>query len=290
MNELIAVEPECCAATQLITLASVVGFHEGRFIAEYPRYWVKLAYKATNCVSDDMQRSLLNEAIAHIKETSLLSTQRIYDQNQTWRNNAFEGEKAGVFGKVLTDGDYPMSENIHRIFPKKWSSERGIVQRAPTVDFFLFLLNPLLISSGSLVLIDPYFKPLDAKTLPLFKAVLRVAFQARCKEFVAFVREKKWGWNQRQSYKLLIDKIGTSISPGKNVTIHVCDDRYPTDWEEEGMHTRFIFSEKGGINLDKGLQLRGKDFSYIDKTQHEELLREYVEGLPPFKIHYSLRL
>jgi len=158
------------------------------------------------------------------------------------------------------------------------------------------ILRPLLTASFSLVLVDPYFKLTRKSSASLLRELLRVAFNSRCAEFVAYVRESEWGWNARDSNTMLKKQLNEFIGRGKRIRFLICDDSSPSG--AKYMHRRYLFSEKGGIELDVGLQLDfglglfgvERTFKYEDKENHERLMKAYVEGLLPFDIKFCVEI
>ena len=74
-----------------------------------------------------------------------------------------------------------------------------------------------------------------------------------------------------------------AFSQNGRFEVVVCDD----EESASPMHMRYLFSAKGGVRLDKGLQIDNSavvDLSFIDKSVHEDLIRKYVNRPCPYKV------
>jgi len=69
---------------------------------------------------------------------------------------------------------------------------------------------------------------------------------------------------------------------GKEIRFCVAADRGIQD----ELHSRFIFSKEGGVNLDRGLQTKASKFeiSYIDRETHMAKWKMYAERPWPFDL------
>jgi hypothetical protein len=65
---------------------------------------------------------------------------------------------------------------------------------------------------------------------------------------------------------------------------------FEDDDPESKQHARYIFSERGGVRLDKGLQVDKAqvDFSIIEKPVHDELMKFFVERPLALAVDYRV--
>lgn len=273
MNEEFALDPEIAVRiAELKLLLSKFGFYEGRFISRFPRGWVALALEG---VADPNLRKRIEVLLKRAKEEcAFLPSGRTYDGKRLWIENAVEQHSANPFNTVVSVAKRPGVVHIDDLDPTSFHGSRDARVTA-SVENVMSAIRPLLSLSGYLVLIDPYFRPWATNTKKLLEEVLTESFGARCISFTAFVSVKEWLTSLDRAESLMADSLPRSLGGTRDFRVVVCDDLGTTSH----LHARYLFSEKGGVRLDKGLQTSPAqvDLSFIDKSVHEDLLRTFVE-------------
>lgn len=281
MNEEFAIDPAIASRNnELRLLLSKFGFYEGRFVSRFPKRWFAQALEG---ITDQVLRQRMLVLLEWAKEHALfLPSGRTYDAAEPWIANAVAQQRSSTpFDSVISLERRPEAEHIDDVDPASFRPSRDS-RVTGTVTNIMNVLRPLLSLSGSLYLIDPYFKPWATGTRKLLKEVFHESFGARCVSFKAFVSGTEWLRDMDQAESRITDALPKLPAGQKSFSVVVCDDLATTS----DIHARYLFSEKGGIRLDKGLRAdRVKvDISFIDGSVHEDLMKTYVERPLPFNI------
>lgn len=276
VNDEFAIDPAIAArVSELRMLLSKFGFYEGRFISRFPAGWIKAALER---VSDQNLRQKVHILLERNKETAFVRSNRPYDSLHSWIENAIEQHARAPFGQVISAESAPGFVHLDDVDPTTFPGSRDS-RVTGSLENIVNVIRPLIRVSGSLYLIDPYFHPWSAKARELTIAVL--AEMKIGAEFKAFVSAKNWP--DFEFADKHIRKILQNESPLKGrLKIQVCDD----ESSSSGMHARYLFSEKGGVRLDKGLQTDEAeiDLSFIDKRVHDDLVLRFVERPIPYRV------
>ena len=212
------------------------------------------------------------------KETVFVRSNRMYDVVKPWVDNAAEQHAKAPFKTVISTEARPGFVHIDDVDPTSFPGSRD-TSVTGSIENIMNAIRPLLNVSGSLYLVDPYFQPWAARTRELLSAVLTARKQGA--EFKAFVSSKEWP-ELEYADKKIREALPRLSSHNGNFKVAVCNDEEST----ARMHARYLFSEKGGVRLDKGLQTdEGMiDLSFIDKDVHGDLLRKFVERTDSYKV------
>ncbi len=281
MNEEFALDPDVASRiAEFRLLLSKFGFYEGRFIARFPRRWIALALEA---IADQDLRQRVQVLLERAKGRVFLPSGREFDSAMPWIENAIKQHSREPFHRVISTEKRPGVAHFDELDPADFPGSRD-ARIVGSVDNIKKTLKPLLRLSGNLVLVDPYFKPWEENTKRLLTEVIRESLlDNRCIAFKAFVSEKEWHDEVDRAGPLLDSVLPANIFGGKlDFSIVVCRDFGTTT----RLHSRYLFSEKGGVRLDKGLQTAQSmiDVSFIDKSVHEDLMRTFVERPLPFAV------
>jgi len=284
MNEEFALDPEIAGlVVELRFLLSKFGFYEGRFISRFPKRWIALAIDG---IADQTLRQRAHVLLERAKEDAFLRSGRDYDVGKSWMANTDHQHARKPFSTVISVARQPGFVQLDDIDPSKFPGSRDARVTA-SVSNLIRIFRPLLELSGNLVLVDPYFKPWSTNTRKLLREVLEVSFRSRCISFTAYVRRSEWENYMDQAIFLTDAVLPKSLDGSRDFRILVCD-----DFEAETrLHARYLFSNRGGIRLDKGLQTDPSkvDVSYVDRSVHEDLLRTYVERPVPFNVYREFK-
>lgn len=284
MNNEVAVDPIVAShVAELRLLLSKVGFYEGRFISRFPKRWLALALGG---IVDQNMRKSVQVLLDRVKDGAFLPSGRSYDSARRWIDNAIDQHKSQPFSEVITDEKLEGCINIDAFDVDQLKGSRDI-KVVPNSENMLSALDPLLSLSGSLFLIDPYFVPWASVTRRLFVDLLLRCFSARCVSFTAFVSEKEWRNEFIDADKRIREILPTSLGGTRELRIVVLGDLATSDQ----LHARYLFSERGGVRLDRGLQTgRARvDLSLIDRVVHNDLMHTFVERPLPYPIIKEFR-
>lgn len=285
MNLEIAVDPGTVKASDAFSvLATHLGFYQGRLISRFPGDWIPRAYNEAADLPD-LERHRIVAALQRIKESALIPSARLFDTKKSWLENAEIQHRERAFAEVYCREKSEFGTAITEVFGRyDWSDLSG-EKEVGSEENLLRSFKPLLSSSGTIYLMDPYFAPKRKANRSLFNAILNSAFSSRCIEFKAFVREKDSGFPKDRCGPYLRSLIDGDWKQNRRVTIVAFED---ATYEAE-QHARYLFSERGGFRLDKGLQVSESkvDVSLVNKTTHDELMKTLVERTFPFKVVFE---
>jgi hypothetical protein len=203
-----------------------------------------------------------------------------------WLANARHQHEAKPFDQVVAKDASPGCSSISEIDSFDWSTARG-ARLSGTCANFVSVLRPLLRVSNTVRLLDPYFAPGRRENRQLFNEILRIAFSAKCREFVIYVRaDTNWRHPEDRCEHELKRLLTITWGGTRRVTV-VC---FKDDDPESEQHARCIFSERGGVCLDKGLQVEKAqvDFSIMPKPIHDDRMKFFVERPLAMAVDYRV--
>ena len=287
MNEEFALDPEIAKRlVELRLLLSHFGFYEGRFISRFPRRWFAQALEG---ITDQGVRQRVQMLLERAKAYAFLPSGRAYDSSKRWIDNALQQHIETPFNAIISVLDQPGVIAVDDLDPRSLPGSRD-ARVMGSVDNIMKAIRPLLRLSGFLVLVDPYFKPWATNTNKLLNEVLTESSGWQCISFDAYVSEKEWEDEISHAESLMADRLPKTAGGKLDFKIKVCRDLET----ESRLHARYLFSAKGGIRLDKGLQTdRSKvDLSFIDRSVHEDLMQTFVERPLLYRVEreFSFRL
>ena len=263
MNDEFALDPAIASrVSELRVLLSKFGFYEGRFISQFPRGWVKLAL---NSIPDQVSRQKVLELLKRDKDAVFMKSNRPYLEAMNWTDNTVEQHAIAPFKGILSTEARPGFTLIDDVDSTSFPSARD-ARVTGSLDNIMSAIRPLIKASGSLFLIDPYFQPWAARTRELLIAVLEERKPGT--ELKAMVSAKDWPQVEYANGKIR-DALPQTFLRDWRFKVLVCDD----ELSKSRLHSRYLFSEKGGVRLDKGLQTDEAvvDLSFIDKSVHDDL-------------------
>jgi hypothetical protein len=284
MNQEWAVDPACVERhSDFSLLASHLGFTEGVFLSKFPSNWLSLAFQRAEVLCEP-QKTKVREVLRRIKESaSLLPSGRGYDGQRNWGVNACDQHEVLPFDRLMSTSSTQHFTDISAIDEFDWSSARE-ARTAGSLKTIIEILQPLIRLSYNIILVDPYFAPQRKGNRDLFKSVVDMAFSNKCREFKFFVRTVNWPYIENQCEGELRKLLGRYSHGSKKISVVCFDD----SGCEHKQHARYIFSELGGLRLDKGLQIDESlvDFSTIGRVTHDELLKFFVQRPLAMKVDY----
>lgn len=279
MNEEFALDPALGSRVQQLRfLLSKFGYYEGRFAARFPKAWFR---DAVEQIQDDSIRAALAALWERYGDLTFLASGRPYDPKQKWLENATSQHLSRPFAQVISAERHEGTTALDDLELDALPGSRD-ARKPGSVDNLLDVMSPLIRTSGTLYLIDPYFVPWAHHVKWLFTAVVEQAFNARCVSLTAFVSVGSWSEYLHDGEERIEKTLPRRWGGRKRVDVKVCND-VGSDMK---LHARYLFSERGGIRLDKGLQTQRAvvDISYIDRGVHEDLMKTFVERPLPFEV------
>lgn len=115
-----------------------------------------------------------------------------------------------------------------------------------------------------------------------------MAFNAKCKELFIYVRSKNWPWEEKKRCEYELGRLLEKTWEGtRRLTVDCFEDDADPKYKQ---HPRYIFSEKGGVQIDRGLQVVKAivHFSMLEKHTHDDLMKFYWERPLALAVHYRV--
>jgi hypothetical protein len=295
MNDLIAIDPTAFSdARDVKYLLEHFGFSEGRFIAEYPKKWVKLVH----CHLDTfptMEAKAAKEKLEKYRKSGFrfASPKADYKPDESWLGNALTARAERKLSDVIAARDNPAGQPSPDDIDEEYFSKYGSRQCEvfSTADEYAKVAYRLLAVSHEVVFVDPYIISYGERFKRVLERMAEVALlEGKCITFKIFTMEDgKSSPNQiERGAKQFFAEITAS---GIRVEFFVLRD---IGHREADNHARFMFSIHGGIQFDHGLDEesppRLRKIAMLDRNIHDRLCRQYLEQELPFEIVQRIEL
>jgi hypothetical protein len=261
-----------------------LGPTKGRFLAEYPKHWVRLVLSTLSCGDYEKKRIVERLELAKKNRAFFRRQGAPFDGTRSWLDNA-EVEHASVRGAFhaviatetrskdfIVDAAH-LDENDVR-----WKVDQGrLMSRDPLV--FAKMLALLLRASSRVVIIDPYFRADQAdKTEPL-RAFCNLLRGSTATIEIHFADEPR-GYQpcMADAARALPDVL----PDGMKVTLHC--------WREKAggprLHNRYVLTDVGGVQFGDSIE-RGESghedrVSILEESSRAKLWEQFI-GTPAFE-------
>lgn len=297
MNDLFAIEPTAFDDHKdLKYLLSKFGFHEGRFIAEYPGNWLKRVYLHLDNLPD-VERSRAIDLLQRFKEGRIISGGLPWIDKNNWVQNATLLKQAQKVADVIVArnhaGEYQSPDLDDSYFHEKWDGRQSKVMS--NADGYGSAASMMLRLSHEVAIVDPYiFKNKYQVGLErVIKRFAEIAMTGKCRRLIIFtlvdsdtttdLTVKTWANNCfSEAFKL-----------GVSISLYLLQDIDKSDADD---HARYLVSTKGAMYFDKGIieerVPRPRSVGFLNKQMHDTLCEQYLESEQslPFKIIHRFYL
>lgn len=291
MNELFAIEPTAFADHHdLKFLLGRFGFSEGRFVAEYPKRWLRLVFEHLSSLPD-VERSRAIALLHKYKEDRLLPTGSPYAQERTWIENAQATKESGQVADLIVarehGGAFPTPDVDIEYFHDRGGTTANVLS---TAEGYANVAEILLRLSHEVAIVDPYIHSRPTKGYQrVFESMAKHAINGKCRSFVIFSLDD--GATYDQTEPVVRQFFASVCKQGISVKYVVLRDRGSEDADNHG---RFIISARGAMQFDKGFEEenspRLRKVSILDSPMHQHLYSQYLEDQLPFDKAFSLTL
>ncbi|MBW6474478.1 MAG: hypothetical protein K0B14_15230 [Anaerolineaceae bacterium] len=257
-----AVEPECLKDWQNFRyLIENFGVSQGRLISRFPSSWMRMTYDACNGFTFQ-QRKKLEYELERIKKSGMIKSQRDYDVAEPWiRNALIQQERGKPFYAILTSSPFPLNcrvlvaDQITAENPLWKVSRQDDCPRTP--EALGNATEKFLQISDRIIFVDKMFAPLNSRWQKLLVHLIKLATVGRTNP-PEFEYHTQFNSKENQSPQDFSDECFRSLSPllYKDISLKVVRwDRHP---DGNFFHARSILSDKGGIDIDWGLDVGKK--------------------------------
>lgn len=268
-------------------LTEKFGVSQGRLISRYPKRWKAMVYAAASG-SSDIERKRIEVRLQSIDDKMLARIHQ-WDSNQGWLANADSEHGRQPFHAIIANTNPNGREWILACDELDESTPRWAIERERVVSrdaaSLAAAISPLVCAAKSIVFIDPHFDPYKVRVRNTLKAFLEVCFTRRVDPAVEKV------------------EFHTQFKPEINDFVGECHRQLPqripagislriVRWRErpggEGLHNRYIMTERGGVRLawglDEGGQAQTDDLSLLEPTLYSTRWRQYCSEEPAFDL------
>lgn len=263
------------------------GIEKGRLISRFPKRWERVLLN--NFTGTVIQKKSVEERLINIKSKYLISG-RSYDTNINWLENALNKNLENNFKAILAlcvRADTPQLLNIDDLDETNeyFKIETGLKVKRKAKELSEVVI-PLLEASRRITFVDPNFDP-NSRFINVFiylmnslKSTEIISIEYHLKKDYDFVLFKK---NCESKLKKLIPK-------SRKIKF--------VRWENsdliEKMHPRYVFTERGGIRIDYGLdEGQGEettDVQLLNDNLYDERFKQYLKETSPFRFADELEI
>lgn len=266
------------------------GVSQGRLISRYPKRWRRMVYEALESCTE-IERLKIVEKLKSIDDRLITRIHEWADGD--WLVNA-ESENAKRPFRAIISADNPravanvlVADGLDEDTTLwKIESEVKVNRQA---DELGKALAPLLKLGRRLVFIDPYFDPNKPKVRNTLKVFLAVAVtrnnETPIEEIEFHTKYRPEIVNFREE---CFSQLPKRIPAGLKVKV--------IRWKEkeggEGLHNRYILTERGGVRLawglDEGIPSHTDDISLLQPGMFAQTWALYCESEGAFDLHDEL--
>ena len=276
MNELYAIDPLAPKDIKDIkALFGKFGMANGRFIANFPKYWVSelLLYW------DQFGQIERNKIVTLIQNNrdAFLNVDADYKKIKNWSENAAALKSlVGKISGVLASN--PNSLNLPTLESYLWdgvdSNDGSRGGHIPmTVDAYLWATRPLLELSSEVHLTDSFFQlrdqfgNLDRRKCDFLSGLISLANQFERCEMIKIHFKRQFEIKEEVQEERCARDLATVLDRAGAIRC-----KFQFDLHEKMTHGRYIFSIKGGLQFDHGFAFNSGEKNHIHWLAKSELL------------------
>jgi hypothetical protein len=289
MNDLYGVDPAApSSAKEFFELMHRFRSGEGRFIAAFPADWFRDVSQNMRVLTDLQQKAMLEKWI-EIGKNAVLPMDAAFDLTLPWGRNAVTLQSHGVkrlIGKKICPAPMiPIDRAL--IDPDVFPDARGaLIPR--TADAYAEVARPLLKTSPTVVLVDPYFRLRefdegcrDYRPVSRFRDTLEAFFREAAKwkrvelfKFAISESQAFSGDRYGKLFKTEVRKLADSCgAQAIKLEFVVLSDRLTT-------HPRYLLGMHSGLRFDWGFDTGDpkskNDIQWLGDAVLKPLLAEFT--------------
>lgn len=283
MHQFYSADPKAFhSANDLSAVINNFGFYKGRYLASYPKSFIRDIFNATAHLPEIEKariRSLLQK-----NKPAIFKLGVAYDKNRTWEENCLQLVNNQVLRGFVFDGeaDNKVTFRVEDVIDGELPSADGL--KVPsTATNLVDYMSPIIRSSSEVYLIDPYFSLGKTKYIEFMQELL-LRPDSKGIHFLLFCKAEHFATKESVSVlseQLLLDHLQDECQLSF----------YPLDSMAD-MHGRYVFTIYGGATYDKGFQVAKHtivDLSVMPKGLHTEYFDEYNSIIHQINPVYTLK-
>lgn len=262
-----AVEPACLGNWQTFRyLIEQFGVSRGRLVSQFPKEWPRLVYESSSTFTFGQKQKLQIE-LERLKKHGLIRSGRTYDGAKVWSENALFQQREGnpfhavIFREHQGEGDdLLVADELSQLHPR-WAVKRQD-RVARTADSLGAAAHGLLQIGGRILFIDKMFM-LAGRQGPwqvMLEKFVMLALQNRSGtlpefEYHTTIDNDEYGKPEAQrtaDFQVECNRLLSGLLPN-GVRLQVV--RWDRHYQGDFFHERCILTEKGGLQIDWGLDV-----------------------------------
>lgn len=286
-----AVEPAAISSDwkTCLYLSEKFGFDRGRLLSLFPKKWLPLAIEAANHLPD-IEKARVIERLAKLKREASIRSGRNYDPAiGTWLQNALAQHAIDPFHAIIAaanptaDVSVVLANDVTDALPLMEVRQDAAIAREPST--LVSAMKLLLQSADTVLFVDTYYDPFNAKYQATLAACLSAVHQANPGatfeiHHLEHKRSPPLDAIEREAKK----KFSKVIPNGMAVSIF----RWRKRPGGEDFHARFVLTDRGGVVVDAGLSAEGKHETTIMYLMSRSLAGQRVQTLAKGATVYEL--
>jgi hypothetical protein len=274
-----AVEPAVLSSWDSVRyFLDAFGPWKGRFLARYPKHWLRLVYESLTCGAAEKKKIEIRlEALDRRVFTARKGA--LYDGARPWIDNASAEHAREPFSAIISSGagghaGILDATGIDEHQPL-WRIDQGrLIARDSAA--FVAAIQLLLRVSKKIVLIDPYFRPDKRDKVGPLTAFCDVLESGTVVEIHARLGEAGDPSHQHfgaQSHA----QLPRAITAGIDATLHTWQQRHGGP----RLHNRYLLTEIGGVQFGDSVEVGDAGetdrLSILEEKTRAALWNDYAE-------------
>ena len=257
------------------------GVSNGRLISRFPKNWKRMVYEACE-KCNPIERKKIEEKLIKI-DVLFLRNSRDYIPEYNWIGNAVKDHAKKPFKLIITNETNNEIREIVSVTDLTddnifFNVKREVIVKRKSSELTKYL-NPLISLATEVFFVDPHFAPEASRYRKTFEAYLQCINLSKITLVEFHLKEK----SRFEFFENECMKLSRIIPQGLKVKF--------VRWKKmplrDGLHPRYIFTNIGGIRIEKGLDEgdgdENTDMSLLDNSLFEIRLAEYKIKPSPFE-------
>lgn len=270
MNEIYGISPNLgVSARELGLLLNLFGFRHGRFLARFPRPWIRALLDSLNGASDVERKRFTT--LLKSREALFLSLAEPYDPAQTWIQNALHLLDRGVINGLVTE-DAVCNQHVYSVddFASSRVPDSAGIRTSATAENLIKFMRPVILTGSEIVLVDRYL----CMGSPRYQAFLcRLAT-------IALSSGKTYRIFSDAEHFMIKESLSSqSLRCFSDGLADGCEFFFYTPDDPSNMHGRYAFNVHGGVKYDKGFGVEKDvevDIEVMSETTHSQYFELYA--------------
>lgn len=266
-------------------LTEKFGISQGRLISRYPKRWKKMVYEGLSGTGE-IERKRIEERLRRIDDKMQARDHR-WNNDVHWLSNAQEEHGRQPFHAIIAHTNPSIHEKVLTYDDLDEGTPLWTIEREKIVfrnaSLLAAAVSPLLCSAKSIIFVDPHFDPYKARVRNTLTTFLKACLTGR----VGSMPERV---EFHTAYEPKITDFAAECHRQLPQRIPVGMFLRIVRWQErtggDGLHNRYILTERGGVRLawglDEGNPAQTDDLSLLDSSVYDARWYQYCSDQPAF--------